>query len=245
MRPSVPTLWSFNGGYVDTAGFLALHGLFTSHVTGNFVTFGATIAYGTSGAVAKLLALPMFCVVIVLTRTLGLRLRSLGWPVLESAVVVKICLLSSAAALAIARGPFATGDGPSAVLTGMILVAAMAIQNAAHRIHLSKAPPTTIMTGTSTQIMIDIADLRAGSLTPEARAVVVTRLRAMSAAVASFALGCGVAALIFVRFEMKVFLLPPLIAAVSLLAIVRTPKEPRAGSAVGETVGQQPGKDET
>ena len=49
MRPSVPTLWSFNGGYVDTAGFLALHGLFTSHVTGNFVTFGAAIAQGTSG----------------------------------------------------------------------------------------------------------------------------------------------------------------------------------------------------
>src|SRR5215831_17788225 len=46
MRTSVPALWSFNGGYVDTAGFLALHGLFTSHVTGNFVTLGATISGG-------------------------------------------------------------------------------------------------------------------------------------------------------------------------------------------------------
>jgi uncharacterized membrane protein YoaK (UPF0700 family) len=229
VRPSVPTLWSFNGGYVDTAGFLTLHGLFTSHVTGNFVTLGATIAYGTSGAIAKLLALPVFCVVIVFTRTLVHRLPK-PWPVLESAIVLKILLLSSAAAVAIARGPFASGDGPAALTTGVFLIAAMAIQNAATRIHLPKAPPTTIMTGTSTQIMIDIAALVAARLTPEARSVVVPRLRAMSVAVASFALGCGVAALLFIVLGMKVFLLPPVIAAVSLLAAVRSAKESGAPS---------------
>src|SRR5262249_55424886 len=161
-----------NGGYVDTAGYLTLHGLFPSHVTGNFVTLGATIASGTSGAVAKPLALPLFCVVIVLARALGNRLRPSGWPIFQSAVVPKILLLSSAAALAIANGPLPTGDRPIAVTTGMILVAAMAIQNAVSRIHLPKAPPTTIMTGTSTQLMIDIADLATGSLTPEERAAV-------------------------------------------------------------------------
>ena len=49
---------SLLAGYVDTAGFLALHGLFTAHVTGNFVTMGAALTHGSSGAVAKLLALP-------------------------------------------------------------------------------------------------------------------------------------------------------------------------------------------
>jgi len=227
---SVPALWSFNGGYVDTAGFLALHGLFTSHVTGNFVTLGATIASGTSGAVAKLLALPVFCVVIVLARALGNRLRPSGWPIFESAVVLKILLLSSAAALAIANGPFPTGDRPIAVTTGMILVAAMAIQNAVSRIHLPKAPPTTIMTGTSTQLMIDIADLATGSLTPEERAAVRPRLYALAFAVLSFALGCVVAAVVFMRFEMKVFLVPPLIAAVSLVAIARRQQAVRRSS---------------
>ena len=57
MKPSIPAILSFNGGYVDAAGFLALQGLFTAHVTGNFVTLGATLAFGTTGAVAKLLAL--------------------------------------------------------------------------------------------------------------------------------------------------------------------------------------------
>jgi uncharacterized membrane protein YoaK (UPF0700 family) len=114
----------------------------------------------------------------------------------------------------------------------MTLVAAMAIQNAASRVHLPKAPPTTIMTGTSTQLMLDIADLAAGSLTPGERAVVLPRIRAMAVAVASFALGCVAAALLFMRFEMKVFLLPPLVAAVSLLVVVS--ERPRSGPE-GET----------
>ncbi len=48
MKPSLPVLLSVNGGYVDAAGYLALHGLFTTHVTGNFVTLGAALVLGTS-----------------------------------------------------------------------------------------------------------------------------------------------------------------------------------------------------
>lgn len=50
MKPNLPSLLTFNGGYVDTAGFLALQGLFTAHVTGNFVTLGATLVAGSTGA---------------------------------------------------------------------------------------------------------------------------------------------------------------------------------------------------
>jgi uncharacterized membrane protein YoaK (UPF0700 family) len=38
---------SFNGGFVDTAGFLGPQGLFTAHVTDNFVTLAATLVMGT------------------------------------------------------------------------------------------------------------------------------------------------------------------------------------------------------
>ena len=50
--PSIPAMQivlSVTAGYVDTAGYLALQGLFTSHVTGNFVTLGAALVFGTSG----------------------------------------------------------------------------------------------------------------------------------------------------------------------------------------------------
>jgi uncharacterized membrane protein YoaK (UPF0700 family) len=45
MKPSLSTLLSFNAGYVDTAVFLALQGLFAAHVTGNFVTLGGGHAH--------------------------------------------------------------------------------------------------------------------------------------------------------------------------------------------------------
>ncbi|MBN3820570.1 DUF1275 domain-containing protein, partial [Paraburkholderia sp. Se-20369] len=74
----LPVLLSFNGGFVDTAGFLALQGLFTAHVTGNFVTLGATLVSGTSGAIAKLAALPVFCIAIVLATVCANRLSARG-----------------------------------------------------------------------------------------------------------------------------------------------------------------------
>jgi uncharacterized membrane protein YoaK (UPF0700 family) len=56
IRRSLPLLLSLNAGYVDTAGYLALQGLFSAHVTGNFATLGASLALGTSGAIAKVVA---------------------------------------------------------------------------------------------------------------------------------------------------------------------------------------------
>jgi uncharacterized membrane protein YoaK (UPF0700 family) len=54
----VPVLLTFNGGFVDTAGFLGLQGLFTAHVTGNFVTLAATLVMGTHGVIAKIVGAP-------------------------------------------------------------------------------------------------------------------------------------------------------------------------------------------
>jgi uncharacterized membrane protein YoaK (UPF0700 family) len=216
MKPSLPILLSLNGGYVDTAGYLALQGLFSAHVTGNFVTFGAAIAHGTSGATAKLLALPMFCGVVILVRVASYQLPRRNLPVLQSLLALKLALLVAAAALASLLGPFTDGDSASALITGMTLVAAMAIQNAVHRIYLPKSPPTTLMTGTSTQIMIDIADLM-HALPSEARTAAHQRLVKMSASVGAFAAGCAIAALAYVLTDMKAFFVPPAIALFSLV----------------------------
>jgi uncharacterized membrane protein YoaK (UPF0700 family) len=215
MKPSIPLVMSINAGYVDTAGFLALQGLFTAHVTGNFVTLGAALVLGTSGAVAKLLALPVFCAVVVATRVAGSALERRGRPALRAMLALKLVLLVLGAALAIGLGPFAQGDSAGAIVTGMVLVAAMAIQNAVSRIHLGNAPPTTLMTGSTTQMMIDLADLLDG-VAPEAREAARGRLARLAASVAAFAAGCAVGAALYHFAGPWCFAVPPLLALAAL-----------------------------
>jgi uncharacterized membrane protein YoaK (UPF0700 family) len=215
MKPSLPIVLGLNGGYVDAAGYLALHGLFTTHVTGNFVTLGAAWVLGTGGAIAKLLALPLFCLVVFGVRLLSGVLVARRLPALRTVLGLKMVLLSAGAVLAIVYGPFDNGDGWAALTTGMALVAAMAIQNAVHRLHMGALPPTTIMTGNTIQIMIDLADLTRG-VPAELRAAIRLRLSRMSSSVAAFAAGCGAAALIYAKQGIWCFAIPPLLAACSL-----------------------------
>jgi uncharacterized membrane protein YoaK (UPF0700 family) len=211
----LPILLSVNGGYVDAAGFLALHGLFTTHVTGNFVTLGAALVLGTSGVLAKLLALPTFCIVVFAIRLLSAALVANRLPALRTILGLKVVLLTTGATLAMVFGPFADGDGWAALLTGMALVAAMAIQNAIHRIHMGAFPPTTVMTGNTIQIMIDLADLARG-VPADMRAAIHSRLSKMSVGVTAFALGCAAAALIYAKQGIGCFAIPPLVALCTL-----------------------------
>jgi uncharacterized membrane protein YoaK (UPF0700 family) len=221
----LPLVLSLNAGFVDTAGFLALQGLFTAHVTGNFVTLGASLVLGTSGALAKLLALPVFCAVVIAARWFGTLLSHRSAHPFVPLLVLKVLLLIVGAALAIHFGPFHDGDSWQAITTGMVLVAAMAIQNAVHRVHLASSPPSTLMTGTTTQIMLDVADRiypRRGTEAPPARLI------QMSINVVIFAIGCGAAALLYARFGVRCFVVPPVVAMVSL--ILRLTESPKADS---------------
>ncbi|MGY8661392.1 YoaK family protein [Bradyrhizobium sp. UFLA05-109] len=221
-RLLLPLLLSCTAGYVDTAGFLALQGLFTAHVTGNFVTLGASLVLGTSGAIAKLLALPVFCTVVIATRLLSSLLSHQLRAVFETMLGLEIALLVAGATLAVRFGPFRDGDSWQAIVTGMVLVAAMAIQNATHRIYLASVPPSTLMTGTTTQIMIDLADLALGR---NEKNQPNDRLKTMGMNVLVFALGCGAAALLFMQFGVWCFVIPPILAALCLIARVAAPAD--------------------
>ena len=214
MKPTLPVLLSVNAGYVDTAGFLALQGLFTAHVTGNFVTLGATFVLGTSGAIPKLIALPVFCLVVASVRALSDSLHAQQSRQLQILLGIKLTLLIAGAILAIRLGPFTNGDAWPALLTGMTLVSAMAVQNATQRLHLSSAPPTTLMTGNITQAVIDTVDLLKGIGDP---ATIRARLRRMAGNLAGFAAGCAAAALLFATIGVWCFALPPLLVLLAVL----------------------------
>jgi uncharacterized membrane protein YoaK (UPF0700 family) len=224
-RVTLPLLLSLNAGFVDTAGFLSLQGLFTAHVTGNFVTLGASLVLGTSGAVAKLLALPVFCVVVIAIRLLSSALLRRKLRALKIILGLKVVLLIAGAILAIHLGPFKNGDAWQAVVTGMVLVAAMAIQNAAHRIHLGSAPPSTLMTGTTTQIMIDLADMIQAPKSENAERP-GARLLAMSTNIAVFAAGCAAAAVLYAYIGVWCFVVPPVLGFAALLLRMEAGNEP-------------------
>ena len=230
-KATFPLLLSLNAGFVDTAGFLALQGLFTAHVTGNFVTLGASLALGTSGAIAKLLALPVFCIVVIAARLLSTLLINRQRPALDTLIVLQVSLLVIGAVLAIRFGPFRDPDSWRAVLTGVVLVGAMAIQNAFHRVHLGSAPPSTIMTGTTTQVMIDLADRIRGP--KEADAQSSSRLKQMTSTILAFALGCGAAALLFSIFGVRCFIVPPIVGALQLIVRLIARLQSRPGDECG------------
>lgn len=195
-RTAIAALLSFNGGFVDTVGFLGLQGLFVAHVTGNFVTLGAALVLGSHGILNKVLALPEFIAVIALARLAGGVARRRGWPVLRIMLTTEVILLAAFFGLAVAFGPFADADRPLALLTGFAGIAAMALQNALQRVHLASLPPTTLMTGSTTQATLDAVDLLAGTIPGEA-ATVRARLSRLATSVVLFAAGCAAAALLY------------------------------------------------
>jgi uncharacterized membrane protein YoaK (UPF0700 family) len=193
---TIAALLSFNGGFVDTAGFLGLAGLFTAHVTGNFVTLGAALVLGSHGIIGKILALPVFILVVALARLAGSALRARQLPVLRVFMVAEIALLFAFFALAVNYGPFPDADSPAALLTGCAGIAAMALQNAFQRVHLSSLPPTTLMTGNTTQATIDAVDLIMGSAAAKS-AETRARFARVALSIFWFALGCAVAATLY------------------------------------------------
>ena len=210
VKLALPLLLTFNGGYVDAAGFLALHGLFAAHVTGNLVTLGAATVFGIRGVVAKLLAIPVFGVTVLLARLASRRMEARGSYPLPTLLTTVVALLATVSGLATAHGPYSNGDAWPTLMTGMILVTAMAVQNAAHRMYLAGVPPSTVVTGTTTQLMIAAADLLLAQ-PAEDTAGIHQSSRTMARAIGCFAIGAVAAAWLFSTVANWCFLAPPTI----------------------------------
>lgn len=182
-------LLTFNSGFVDTVGFFGLQGLFAAHVTGNFVTMGSTLVFGTHGIIGKILVLPEFVVMVILTRWAGLFLAGRKWPVLRPLLTFDLLFLIGFFILANVYGPFADADSPAALAASFTAVAAMAILNAVQRVNLMDVPPLTIMTGNTTQAALDAVDLMR-KIEPDKKAAVRQRFIRTINSIFFFAIGC-------------------------------------------------------
>jgi uncharacterized membrane protein YoaK (UPF0700 family) len=216
-------LLAFNGGIVDTVGFLGLHGLFVAHVTGNFVTLGAALVSGSHGIVNKILALPEFVGIVALARLVGHGFRNTDLSTARMLFAIKVGLLLAFFLLAIIYGPFHDGDSPIALLTGFAGIAAMAMQNAVQRVHMAAFPPSTALTGSTVQATMDAVDLLTGWHS-EQRAQIGARFRRLSLSLVCFAVGCAAAALLYTFVG---FWCLALTVVVGTLTAAMQPKEPK------------------
>jgi uncharacterized membrane protein YoaK (UPF0700 family) len=189
-------LLAFNGGCVDAAGFLGLHGLFTAHITGNLATLCAAIVLGSKGYLGKILALPEFVAVLALARLADIGMRARQWPARDLLLAAELVLLALFFALAMAFAPFGDFDSPPALATAFVAIAAMAVQNDMQRVHLPDLAPTTFMTGNATHATVGAMGVLTGDAPLQSKLHRVM-VRCTAVNLFSFAAGCAVTAALY------------------------------------------------
>src|SRR6266849_2623295 len=140
----LPSVLSVIAGSVDVISFLGLGGLFTAHITGNLVILAAHVVSGGETQVAPMLSVPVFMVVLGLTRLLVRGLEAMGLASLRPLLLLQFLLLTGFLVLCVAAGPGLDPNAANAILAGMPGVAAMAVQNALVQISLTGAPSTAV-----------------------------------------------------------------------------------------------------
>ncbi len=155
-------LLSFIAGSTDVISFLGLDGLFTAHITGNLVILAAHVVVHDPATIAPMLSVPVFIIVIILTRVVAGRLESMGVATLRPLLLLQFILIAGFLALCIAAGPRIDPTGTNAIIAGMLGVAAMAVQNALVQFSVKGAPSTAAMTSNVTRFAMDIGELWSG-----------------------------------------------------------------------------------
>jgi uncharacterized membrane protein YoaK (UPF0700 family) len=197
------TILAWIAGYVDTLGFIALLGLFTAHVTGNFVLIGAEAAGVGQGALLKLLAFPSFIVGIALSSVLFKFLERRHAQHAASALyLLQAVLLTLFMAAGWAASPIENSTASAVLLCGVVGTMAMGVQNARGRLLQSAGLPNTVMTGNVTQVVLDVIE-RIHRGTRDGHGLIVRgRLMSTLAAMVGFAAGaiCGAIAFVHISF---------------------------------------------
>lgn len=211
---SEDTILAAIAGFVDTLSFVALFGLFTAHVTGNFVLIGAAVAGFGQGILLKLIVFPAFLAGVVLSSVL---VRSLSGQYAGQCArmlyAVQAVLMFGFCAAGIWATPVSRPDSLEAITAGILGALAMGVQNAHPRLVQRQSVPNTVMTGNVTQTVLDVVDLLSASTPESARVAARARFGKMLPAIIAFALGASIGALAFRYAGFPVLLAPTVVLA--------------------------------
>jgi uncharacterized membrane protein YoaK (UPF0700 family) len=192
----------FLAGYVDTLGFVGLFGLFTAHVTGNFVLIGRSLIEPSQSILIKLMVFPVFILFVALARLLILHWERSGARQLRNSYLFQLLMMVATVICAWHAAPVVEASAPLTLLTGMLCAGAMAVQNAYGKLLLPKSAASTVMTGNVTTLVIEMVDSLRGD--PAA----IGRCKKLTWPVLAFAAGCMAGALAFVVVGFHGLLLP-------------------------------------
>lgn len=210
------TLLAAIAGFVDTLSFVALYGLFTAHVTGNFVLIGAGAGGYGQGILLKLAVFPAFVAGVagssLLVHALPRRHVRHGARLLHA---VQATLMLGFCLAGVAASPVSAPDDLAVVAAGMLGAFAMGVQNAHPRLIGRPGVPNTVMTGNVTQAILDVVDMMSLGAPDDLRRVARTRFAKMMPAIVAFALGAVAGALGWQQIGFWA-LLAPLLALAAL-----------------------------
>ena len=212
----LPAALSTTAGAVDVIGFLALCELFTAHITGNIVVVAAHYVTHDASQLAKLLAVPVFILVLGVATLAAKAVEKSGYSARRVLLILHALLLAACLGLAVGFGPFADADRPMALLVGMPAVAAMATQNALVRLTLPGTPSTAVMTTNLTQLTVDLATLAWRRAEPSELVKARRRARATLLCVVGFVAGCAAGAALELHCGLWALALPVALAVVAV-----------------------------
>jgi uncharacterized membrane protein YoaK (UPF0700 family) len=210
----LPSVLSLIAGTEDVVSFLGLGGLFTAHITGNLVLIAAYVVTGSTVGFALLWSVPVFILMLGLTRLLAAGLEAARFASLRPLLLLQLLLLGGSLVLCVATGSPVAPDSTKAILAGMLGVSAMAVQNALMHISLKGAPPTAVMTANITRFMMDVGEVLLGSDPAE---VAVARRRAQNTwpAIVGFTVGAVLGAACFAAAGLWSLALPTGLALIA------------------------------
>jgi uncharacterized membrane protein YoaK (UPF0700 family) len=230
LPPILPSILGLIAGSTDTIGFLGLNGLFTAHITGDLVTLAAHFAAGERTIFSHLAALPVFMLMLFLTRLLANFLERTGHSTLQPLLAMETAFLISFLVVCGVWGPWRDPNTILATTAGLLGVAAMAVQNALVQISLAQTPATSVMTTNVTRFVLDLGEVLTGHDRAKAAQA---RARAIQTfpVILSFATGCALGAAAKVAAGLWSLALPAGLALIALAIASTGPSRARSKSA--------------
>lgn len=190
-----PIILTIVGGAIDTIGFIALFSFFTAHVTGNLVLAGAVWVKGGTGIWIKLAAVPLFILTVAITKMMIDRSQH-KHRMLSGLFLAEAVFLFAFMCAGLFFEPFTNPDGIDVAITGGLGLIALAIRNTSSKTLIKHISPSTMMTGNTTQLGIDLSNY----VRDRSQHNVLALFKSLSI-VLGFVVGAFLGAILYVKFN--------------------------------------------